>query len=122
VEDEEEEVTIKEKIVDTADGEYQISKPSEDNKIFSAFETADEICEKVSAPVKNPKDAEPAVFVPVLRTAKIQTARLKLPVLAEEQTIMETVHENPVLVLAGETGSGKTTQVPQFLYEAGYAR
>lgn len=47
---------------------------------------------------------------------------MKLPVLAEEQVIMEAVRENDCVVLCGETGSGKTTQVPQFLYEAGYAR
>lgn len=35
---------------------------------------------------------------------------------------MEAVKENPCTVICGETGSGKTTQVPQFLYEAGYAR
>lgn len=35
---------------------------------------------------------------------------------------MEAVRENPCVVICGETGSGKTTQVPQFLYEAGYAR
>ena len=51
-----------------------------------------------------------------------QKQRLKLPILAEEQVIMETVNENPVTVIAGETGSGKTTQLPQFLYEAGYAQ
>jgi ATP-dependent RNA helicase DHX37/DHR1 len=65
---------------------------------------------------------KPAVFVPVNRSPKIQESRLKLPILAEEQSIMEAINENPVVILAGETGSGKTTQVPQFLYEAGYAR
>ncbi|XP_068461208.1 probable ATP-dependent RNA helicase DHX37 [Clinocottus analis] len=63
----------------------------------------------------------PAVFIPVDRAADIQEARLKLPVLAEEQLIMEAVRENPSVVICGETGSGKTTQMPQFLYEAGYA-
>ncbi|KAG8597482.1 hypothetical protein GDO81_002299 [Engystomops pustulosus] len=67
-----------------------------------------------------PKDLEPAIFVPVDRSPEIQEARLKLPILAEEQVIMEAIKENPVVVLCGETGSGKTTQVPQFLYEAGY--
>ncbi|XP_059485711.1 probable ATP-dependent RNA helicase kurz [Neocloeon triangulifer] len=64
----------------------------------------------------------PTVFVSVNRSASVQEARMKLPILAEEQVIMETINENPIVVLAGETGSGKTTQVPQFLYEAGYAR
>ncbi|XP_068099941.1 probable ATP-dependent RNA helicase DHX37 [Hyperolius riggenbachi] len=64
--------------------------------------------------------SQPAVFIPVDRTPEIQEARLKLPILAEEQVIMEAIKENPVVVLCGETGSGKTTQVPQFLYEAGY--
>uniref|UniRef100_A0A669DBI2 RNA helicase n=1 Tax=Oreochromis niloticus TaxID=8128 RepID=A0A669DBI2_ORENI len=67
------------------------------------------------------KPSEPAIFIPVDRSPEVQEARLKLPVLAEEQVIMEAVRENPSIVICGETGSGKTTQVPQFLYEAGYA-
>ncbi len=34
---------------------------------------------------------------------------------------MEAILESDVVIICGETGSGKTTQVPQFLYEAGYA-
>ena len=45
-----------------------------------------------------------------------------LPIIGEEQRVMEAIYESSVVVLCGETGSGKTTQVPQFLYEAGYAQ
>ncbi|KAL1601648.1 putative ATP-dependent RNA helicase DHR1 [Paraconiothyrium brasiliense] len=61
-----------------------------------------------------------AYSVAVQRTPEIQEARLQLPVVAEEQKIMEAIHNNDVVVVWGATGSGKTTQVPQFLYEAGY--
>lgn len=56
----------------------------------------------------------------VARSEEIVEARLQLPVVAEEQPIMEAIMLNPVVVICGETGSGKTTQVPQFLYEAGF--
>lgn len=76
---------------------------------------------------RKPEPAPPAcihqtVYVPVHRSTEVQEARLRLPILAEEQQVMETINENPIVIVAGETGSGKTTQLPQFLYEAGYAQ
>ncbi|TKR76830.1 hypothetical protein L596_017910 [Steinernema carpocapsae] len=56
----------------------------------------------------------------VQRTEEIEASRCKLPIFAEEQMIVEAINENPVVIVSGETGSGKTTQIPQFLYEAGY--
>ncbi|RUS81416.1 hypothetical protein EGW08_010800 [Elysia chlorotica] len=82
---------------------------------------------KAEAPTKPdttqpaPRVSKPATFILVNRKPEIQEGRLKLPILAEEQVVMETINENPVVIICGETGSGKTTQVPQFLYEAGYA-
>jgi ATP-dependent RNA helicase DHX37/DHR1 len=58
--------------------------------------------------------------VSVLRPKAFAESRANLPVVGMEQEIMEAINENDVIVLCGETGSGKTTQVPQFLYEAGY--
>ncbi|KAF1796039.1 P-loop containing nucleoside triphosphate hydrolase protein [Mucor lusitanicus] len=67
------------------------------------------------------EDVAKPFYVPVNRTPEIQAARLKLPVCGEEQTIMEAIRNNTVVIICGETGSGKTTQVPQFLYEAGWS-
>ena len=58
--------------------------------------------------------------VPVSRSEDVQTARLALPIFAEEQRIMEAVFNNDVVIISGATGSGKTTQVPQFLLENGF--
>lgn len=60
--------------------------------------------------------------IPINRTEEIIESRSKLPIIGEEQVIMEAINENDVVIIVGETGSGKTTQVPQFLYEAGYSK
>lgn len=58
--------------------------------------------------------------VSVSRPSEVEEARLLLPIVAEEQPIMEAILLNSVVIICGETGSGKTTQVPQFLFEAGF--
>ena len=43
----------------------------------------------------------------------------ELPISAYKEQILKALQEAPVLILAGETGSGKTTQLPKFCLEAG---
>ena len=58
--------------------------------------------------------------VEVKRPLDVEESRVLLPIITEEQPIMEAILLHPVVIICGETGSGKTTQVPQFLYEAGF--
>lgn len=66
------------------------------------------------------RTSRPAAAITIPRSPEIQSARLELPVVQEEQQIMEAIHHNPVTIVCGATGSGKTTQVPQMMYESGY--
>lgn len=47
--------------------------------------------------------------------------RESLPVYAFRDQVIKAVHENQILVVVGETGSGKTTQLTQYLAEGGFA-
>ncbi|KAI0670084.1 P-loop containing nucleoside triphosphate hydrolase protein [Trametes maxima] len=71
---------------------------------------------------KEPGGSQPRTrkVVSVTRPPEVEDARLLLPIVAEEQPIMEAILLNSVVIICGETGSGKTTQVPQFLFEAGF--
>ncbi|MDT8297443.1 MAG: DEAD/DEAH box helicase, partial [Spirochaetaceae bacterium] len=44
-----------------------------------------------------------------------------LPVYSQKQRILDALEENQVIVVESPTGSGKTTQLPIILHEAGYA-
>ena len=71
--------------------------------------------------VQNSQTPGRKTAVDIQRPPEIAAARLLLPIISEEQQIVETILLNPVTIIYGETGSGKTTQVPQFLYEAGFS-
>jgi ATP-dependent RNA helicase DHX8/PRP22 len=51
----------------------------------------------------------------------IKQQRESLPVFAFRSQLIKAVHENQILIVVGETGSGKTTQLTQYLAEAGFA-
>ncbi|KIL71099.1 hypothetical protein M378DRAFT_6935 [Amanita muscaria Koide BX008] len=52
------------------------------------------------------------------RTLKEQ--REFLPAFACREELLKVIRENQVVIVVGETGSGKTTQLTQFMYEDGY--
>ena len=53
-------------------------------------------------------------------TRSIKEQRETLPIFTLRDAMLSAVHDNQVLVVIGETGSGKTTQMTQYLAEAGY--
>lgn len=55
------------------------------------------------------------------RARMLAGERRKLPVFEAREALLERMAEHDVVVVVGETGSGKTTQIPQYLMEAGRA-
>lgn len=54
--------------------------------------------------------------------SSIEEAKRKLPVFQYRTELMKSVKSNSALIIVGETGSGKTTQLPQYLVEDGYTK
>ncbi|KAI5620331.1 putative ATP-dependent RNA helicase DHX34 isoform X1 [Silurus asotus] len=51
---------------------------------------------------------------------KLQREQRNLPIFHYRDRIVELVQTHPVVVVAGDTGCGKSTQVPQYLLAAGF--
>ncbi|KAJ7312208.1 hypothetical protein JRQ81_006590 [Phrynocephalus forsythii] len=46
--------------------------------------------------------------------------RQYLPIFAVQQELLTVIRDNSIVIVVGETGSGKTTQLTQYLHEDGY--
>lgn len=55
-----------------------------------------------------------------LERLKMKQKRESLPIFQCKNELRRIIGDNQVVVIIGETGSGKTTQLPQYFYEWGY--
>lgn len=67
-------------------------------------------------------EAAPAVSEAERRRQSVQEQRRSLPIFPYRDELVAAIAQHQVLVIEGETGSGKTTQIPQYLHEEGYTR
>ncbi|KAM4754857.1 LOW QUALITY PROTEIN: pre-mRNA-splicing factor ATP-dependent RNA helicase DHX16 [Cyanocitta cristata] len=68
------------------------------------------------------KDIPEAVPEAERRRQSLQDSRRSLPIFPFRAELVAAVAQHQILVIEGETGSGKTTQIPQYLHEEGYTR
>ena len=52
------------------------------------------------------------------QVSKLFLARKQLPIFSVKNQIIKAIEENDTIILIGETGSGKTTQIPQFIFKS----
>ncbi|XP_051632340.1 LOW QUALITY PROTEIN: pre-mRNA-splicing factor ATP-dependent RNA helicase DHX16 [Manacus candei] len=69
-----------------------------------------------------PEEAPPEVSELERRRQSARESRRSLPIFPLRAELVAAVAQHQILVIEGETGSGKTTQIPQYLHEEGYTR
>lgn len=69
-----------------------------------------------------PLEGEKQSVTESITQINMDNERMSLPVYQFRDQFLKSVDENQVLIVVGETGSGKTTQLPQYLYESGYCQ
>ncbi|KAJ5102910.1 hypothetical protein N7532_003439 [Penicillium argentinense] len=116
----------------SAKAKAQIQKPEYFNEgdyeyVFDDSQQINFITDAKMDGAQKPMTAEQLRFKAQIDQAEKQAAtmeetRKSLPIYQFRDQIIEAVHNHQVLIIVGETGSGKTTQIPQYLHEAGYTK
>lgn len=56
------------------------------------------------------------------RKMSIEETQRSLPIYPFRDDLIQAIRDHSILIIEGETGSGKTTQIPQYLYQAGFTK
>ncbi|XP_053666586.1 pre-mRNA-splicing factor ATP-dependent RNA helicase DHX16 [Anopheles marshallii] len=66
------------------------------------------------------KDGKREISEAEKKKMTIEETQKSLPIYPFKEDLIAAINEHQILIIEGETGSGKTTQIPQYLYEAGF--
>ncbi|XP_005179774.1 pre-mRNA-splicing factor ATP-dependent RNA helicase DHX16 [Musca domestica] len=69
---------------------------------------------------KDKTSKEPELSEAERKRMTIEETKKSLPVYPFKEDLIAAIKEHQILIIEGETGSGKTTQIPQYLVEAGF--
>ena len=69
---------------------------------------------------KPSNEKAPSTTSAFARNKSIREQREYLPAFSVRDSLLQTIRENNIVIVVGETGSGKTTQLTQYLREEGY--
>ncbi|KAH9294324.1 hypothetical protein KI387_040471, partial [Taxus chinensis] len=89
---------------------------------LNKHEDEDEVQFIMASVLEGDKDEDDHDDNTKLKTMSLQQERKMLPIDALREELIQVINDHQIVVVVGETGSGKTTQIPQYLYEAGYTK
>lgn len=116
--------TMNEVISNLAKRKKELKKSKKDGKVDTE-ELVKEIIEKQAKGLQNIENGdneEDDMGKELTAYEKILKDRRSLPIFNKREEVLKLIRDNQVVVLVGETGSGKTTQIPQYLHEVGYTK
>ncbi|KAK2715119.1 pre-mRNA-splicing factor ATP-dependent RNA helicase DHX16-like [Artemia franciscana] len=64
----------------------------------------------------------PKISEAEIKKISLQETRRSLPIFPFREDLLKAIEDHQILIIEGETGSGKTTQIPQYLYEHGFTK
>ncbi|KAK8768863.1 hypothetical protein V5799_014672 [Amblyomma americanum] len=102
-------------------GAKDAKEKCKEEKYDLILDDAIEFVEALRVPGTKRKDSRPELSEQERKKLTIQETRQSLPIYPFREDLLEAIADHQVLIIEGETGSGKTTQIPQYLYEAGYS-
>ncbi|XP_059474905.1 pre-mRNA-splicing factor ATP-dependent RNA helicase DHX16 [Neocloeon triangulifer] len=79
-----------------------------------------EFIQALQDPGNRKKDEMEEISEAMKKKMTIAETKKSLPIFAYRDDLIQAIKDHQVLIIEGETGSGKTTQIPQYLHEAGF--